>query len=258
MCSYYGGWAPYVPVAKRREQAAKQVAKLKKKGMSISPIVIDGRKITKTFWGKAWCDNLESYSDFANRLPRGRTYVRNGSVVHLDIGEGKINALVSGSSLYDVKVTISAITQEKWEAIVASCAGSIGSLVELLQGKFSKSVMQIISSKEQGLFPSPREIKINCSCPDYATMCKHVSAVLYGIGVRLDSQPELLFVLRQANHFELLARATASSNLDKSNATQEDLDISQLSALFDIDIDESANINISSKPKKLKKLKGVV
>ena len=250
MCGYYGGWAPYVPVAKRRQQATKQVAKMKKNGMTILPVVIDGLKIAKTFWGKAWCDHLESCSDFENRLPRGRTYVRNGSVVHLDIGKGIINALVSGSSLYEVKVTINPIAQQKWKAVVASCAGSIGSMVELLQGKFSKSVMEIISSKEQGLFPSPQEIKVNCSCPDYATMCKHVSAVLYGIGARLDSQPELLFVLRQADYFDLLASATDSSNLDQSNA--EDMDTTQLSALFGIDIDESANTDSTKKPEKLK------
>jgi uncharacterized Zn finger protein len=147
-------------------------------------------------------------------------------------------------------VTISPITQQKWKAVVASCAGSIGSMVELLQGKFSKSVMEIISSKEQGLFPSPQEIKVNCSCPDYATMCKHVSAVLYGIGARLDSQPELLFVLRQADHFDLLASATDSSNLDQ-NAT-EDMDTSQLSALFGIDIDESTNTDSTERPATLK------
>src|SRR5687768_8714328 len=126
MCSYYGGWAPYVSVSKRREQAAKQVAKMQKRGINITPIVIDGRTITKTFWGKAWCNNLESYSDFENRLPRGRTYVCNGSVIHLDIGKGEIIALVSGSSLYEVKVTISPITQEKWRTVVKSCSGSIG------------------------------------------------------------------------------------------------------------------------------------
>lgn len=246
MSGYYDGWPPYVPVAKRREQAAKQVAKMKKKGMNVFPIVIEGRLIAKTFWGKAWCDNLESYSDFENRLPRGRTYVRNGSVVHLDIDKGVINALVSGSSLYEVKITINVIAQEKWKAVVTNCAGSIGSMVELLQGKFSKSVMQVISHKDQGLFPSPREIKVKCNCPDYATMCKHASAVLYGIGARLDSQPELLFVLRQANHFELLDSATVSANLDKSVKAQEGLDASELSAIFGIDIEGTESIKVTA------------
>ncbi|MGV8948907.1 MAG: SWIM zinc finger family protein [Candidatus Paracaedibacter sp.] len=252
MSSYYDGWPPYVPVAKRREQAAKQVAKMKKKGMNILPIVIESRTIAKTFWGKSWCDNLKAYSDFENRLPRGRTYVRNGSVVHLDIGKGEINALVSGSSMYDVNITINGIAKEKWKKVVTNCAGSIGSLVELLQGKFSKSVMEIISHKDQGLFPSPLEMKVKCNCFDDAKMCKHIAAVLYGIGARLDSQPELLFTLRQADHFELLNSATVSSNLDKSGGAQEEIDTSELSAIFGIDIDESANIKVAKKPQKLK------
>lgn len=247
MSSYYHGWAPYVPVAKRREQAAKQVAKMKKKGMNVSPIVIEGRSIAKTFWGKAWCDNLESYSDFANRLPRGRTYVRNGSVVHLDIGKGVINALVSGSSVYEVKITIHAIAKEKWKTVVANCAGSIESMVELLQGKFSKSVMQVISHKNQGLFPSPREIKVKCSCPDYATLCKHASAALYGIGARLDSQPELLFALRQADHFELFNSAALPSSLDQSSNVQEGLDASELSDIFGIDIEGPEPVRATNK-----------
>jgi uncharacterized Zn finger protein len=252
MSSYYDGWPPYVPVAKRKEQAAKQVAKMKKKGMNVLPIVIEGRSIATTFWGKAWCDNLKAYSDFENRLPRGRTYVRNGSVVHLDIGKGEINALVSGSSMYDVNIIINAISKEKWKKVVTNCAGSIGSLVELLQGKFSKSVMEIISHKDQGLFPSSREMKVNCNCFDDAKMCKHIAAVLYGIGARLDSQPELLFTLRQADHFELINSATVSSNLGKSGGVQEEIDTSELSTIFGIDIDESANVKATKKPQKPK------
>lgn len=252
MSGYYEGWPPYVPVAKRREQAAKQVARMKKKGMHVLPIVIQDRAIAKTFWGKAWCDNLKVYSDFENRLPRGRTYVRNGSVVHLEVGKGKISALVSGSSMYEVNITISSMAKEKWKSVVTNCAGSIGSLVELLQGKFSKSVMEIISHKEKGLFPSPREMKAKCNCFDDAKMCKHIAAVLYGVGARLDSQPELLFTLRQADHFELLNSATVTSKIDKSENAQKEMDISELSAIFGIDIDESATVKTTKKPQQRK------
>src|ERR1700704_5566360 len=105
----YYDWKPYVPVAARRAQAAQEAAKLAKKGRQTSPVVIDGRKIAKTFWGEAWCDNLERYSDFANRLPRGRTYVRNGSVVDLRIAPGKVAALVSGSTVYEVRVSVASV-----------------------------------------------------------------------------------------------------------------------------------------------------
>src|SRR5947207_8239192 len=148
----YDEFPPYVPVAERKRKAAREVEKLKKKGEIIQPVVITGRTIANTFWGKAWCTNLESYSDFENRLPRGRTYVRNGSVINLNVGAGEINAMVSGSSIYKVKITISPILSNKWNALVNECAGKIDSLIELLQGKFSKSIMQIITHPEKGLF----------------------------------------------------------------------------------------------------------
>ena len=185
------GWRPYVSVAERRRKAAREMQKLRKKGHPVSPVVIEGRTIARTFWGKAWCDNLERYSDFANRLPRGRTYVRNGSVVDLQIAPGEVNALVSGSELYKVAVKVSAVPKARWTSICADCAGAIDSLVELLQGRFSKGVMERICQQKTGLFPAPAEIEFSCSCPDWASMCKHVAAVLYGIGARLDEQPEL-------------------------------------------------------------------
>jgi len=204
---YYYDWNPYVPVAARRAQAARALARLAKKGRQTSPVVIDGRAIAKTFWGKAWCDNLERYSDFANRLPRGRTYVRNGSVVDLQIAPGTVTALVSGSHLYQVEVNVAAVPRPRWNAVCRDCSGAIDSLVELLQGRFSRGVMARLCQEKTGLFPSPREIAFACSCPDWASMCKHIAAVLYGIGARLDEKPDLLFALRKVAHQDLITRA---------------------------------------------------
>ena len=132
----YYGFAPYVPVATRRLQVARRLAQLRKKGHETSPVVVDGRKIARTVWGAAWCDNLERYGDFANRLPRGRTYVRNGSVVDLQIAAGAVTALVSGSDLYNVKVDIIPVPAAHWKAICRDCSGAIDSVVELLQGSY--------------------------------------------------------------------------------------------------------------------------
>src|SRR4051794_1110427 len=176
---------PYVPVAQRRRQAEQKLKKLKKKGQSVAPVTIEGRTIAKSFWGKSWCDNLERYGDYANRLPRGRTYVRNGSVVDLQIDAGAITARVSGSALYKVTVKIATVPKARWNILVSDCAGEIDSLVELLQGRLSQGVMQRMCKQGSGLFPAPKEIKFNCSCPDWADMCKHVAAVLYGVGARL-------------------------------------------------------------------------
>jgi uncharacterized Zn finger protein len=181
--------------------------KRKKQGHAVSPVILEGRTIVKTFWGKAWCENLERYSDFANRLPRGRTYVRNGSVIDLQIAPGSIQALVSGSSIYKVAVKVTPVTKARWKSICADCAGAINSLIELLQGRFSKGVMERICRQNTGLFPSPKEIRLSCSCPDWADMCKHVAAVLYGIGARFDEHPELLFRLHEVNEEELIAKA---------------------------------------------------
>ncbi len=203
----FWNWRSYVSVGERRRQAAREVEARRKKGQAVSPVLIDGRTIVKTFWGKAWCENLERYSDFANRLPRGRTYVRNGSVVDLQIAAGEIHALVSGSSLYEVQVKVEAVSKARWRSICKDCAGGIDSLVELLQGRLSKAVMERICRQGVGLFPAPKEIAMLCSCPDWATMCKHVAAVLYGIGARFDKHPELLFRLREVDEKDLIASA---------------------------------------------------
>jgi uncharacterized Zn finger protein len=235
----YYQWAPYVPVAERRRQAAAEMAKLTKKGHAISPVRIEGRAIATTVWGKAWCTNLEAYSDYANRLPRGRTYVRNGSVVDLQIAPGRIEARVSGSSIYRITVTVTALPKPRWNALVTDCAGGIDSLVELLQGRFSKGVMERLCRQSDGLFPTPKEIKLDCSCPDGAYMCKHLAAVLYGIGARLDQQPELLFILRQVAATDLLAKAGAGLAANATPpASERTLAADDVSALFGLEMDQ--------------------
>lgn len=237
----YFGWAPYVPVAERRKKAEKVAAKMKKKGGELNPVVCGRGSIAKTFWGKAWCENLERYSDYANRLPRGRTYVRNGSVIDLKIAEGAIQAQVMGSSLYQVEVKVLAVSAPQWRAISADCAGSIETLVELLQGKLSKAVMERISTPKTGLFPAPKEISFKCSCPDWASMCKHVAAVLYGIGARLDEQPDLLFNLRRVDVKDLVAQAEAVLPQNKKvPAPTKILDDSLLADVFGIEMVEAA------------------
>jgi uncharacterized Zn finger protein len=230
-------WRPYVPVAERRREAQREMARRKKRGHVASPVAIAGRTIARTFWGRAWCDNLERYSDFSNRLPRGRTYVRNGSVLDLQVAPGAVKALVSGSEIYQVAVKVSALPKPRWASICRDCAGAIDSLVELLQGRFSKGVMERICRQQTGLFPAPAEIEFSCSCPDWASMCKHVAAVLYGIGARLDEQPELLFTLRTVNEKDLIAKAGSTLPLSKTSpAAGKVLAADGLSELFGLDM----------------------
>ena len=234
----YFQWKPYVSVAERRRKAERAAAQHQKKtGQTLSPVTAARGAIAKTFWGKAWCGNLERYSDYSNRLPRGRTYVRNGSVIDLRIAAGEVSAQVMGSDLYQIKVNIAAVPKSQWNVLSGDCAGSIDSLVELLQGRLSNGVMERICRPQTGLFPSPKEIKFNCSCPDWAAMCKHVAAVLYGVGARLDQQPELLFTLRKINAKDLVARAGAGLPLaQKAPAAGKILDQSKLAEVFGIEM----------------------
>ncbi len=246
----YSRYPRYVPVAERRTKIEKKIKNLKKKGDELHPVTITTRSITQTFWGKSWCKNLEGYSDFDSRLPRGRSYVRNGAVIDLKVYDhGEIKALVQGSRLYKVSISIKPCDDGKWQKLVAACGQKIDSLIELLQGVFSKAVMEIITDKESGLFPKPAEITFLCSCPDWASMCKHVAAALYGFGERLDETPQELFKVRQVNHLELMSSATALTAVAKT----EDFKTDELSALFDIEIEQEEKTDKKKSVKAVKK-----
>ena len=244
----------YVPVAVKKDLALKHAAAVaKREGREQSPVTLAGRKIATTFWGLAWCDNLVQYSDFSNRLPRGATYVRNGSVVDLVIKPGCIEAIVAGSDAYSVKITISELPAETWRTIKQDCTTSIDSLLDLLAGKFSDGVMQRLTRRKGGLFPAPKEIWMQCSCPDGSYCCKHLAAVMYGVGSRLDKQPELLFTLRKVDPQELVSQAVSAGNLESELAGESStLGDQDLGALFGIELDLTAPTSKSptrAKPK---------
>jgi len=232
----YGGWPPYVPVAERRALAEQLVAKLRKQGKAIEPVVITKRAIAGTFWGKAWCDNLERYSDFAYRLDRGRSYVRNGAVLDLQITPLEVKGLVLGSETYTVAIKVAAPPEPHWNAICRDCAGGIDSLVELLQGRLSTAAMTRICREGDGLFPKPSEITFSCSCPDYASMCKHVAALLYGVGARLDEKPDLLFRLRAVDEHDLLSHLNTDSLVSTGASADRILESDDMAALFGLEM----------------------
>ena len=261
MSRYYSHFAPYVSVAQRRINAQKELQKLQKKGRLIEPLgeLSHRTKIATSFWGHAWCKHLESFSDYENRLPRGRTYVRNGSVLHLAITPGRIEALVQGSSLYEQTITISPLPAATWKTLQSRSQGKIGSLIELLQGKVSDEIMTVVTHRDDGLFPKPKEIKLSCSCPDYAGLCKHLAAVLYGVGARLDSRPELLFKLRGVDHNDLISAvdpAIALGSPAKTSGRRRTLDSTALGDVFGIELEtEPAPVVSEAKPKAAPKSK---
>lgn len=171
--------------------------KAKKKGTVLEPVIIEGKDIVNSWWGKAWCENLERYADYQSRLPRGKRYVKSGTVVDLKIEKGKVSAKVQGTrkTPYKVEIRISPLKEEKTQALIQQCTKKIENLEQLVNGTFPEELKELFIS-EQGLFPTPREISFSCSCPDWALLCKHVAAVLYGIGNRFDQNPLLFFELR--------------------------------------------------------------
>jgi uncharacterized Zn finger protein len=242
----YDSWAPRKSAAQRRAEAARAVQDAVRRGRAKSPVVLDGRRIAQTFWGTAWCDNLERYRDFAYRLERGRSYVRSGSVIDLRIEAGKIVAEVLGSALYQVEIKIDAIERAAWRAVQRDCAGGIGSRLELLSGRLSEPVMARLCAERTGLFPTPSAIRFTCSCPDYAVMCKHVAAVMYGIGARLDRAPELLFTLRCVSLDELLT--SAITELPPAPKKGRVLASDGLASLFGLELAESAARGTAATP----------
>jgi hypothetical protein len=238
--AFWDAYPPYVSAAEKRARAAAAIERLTKKagkkGRRPEPIAIEGRKIASTFWGKAWCDNLESYADFAHRLERGRGYLRSGAVVDLQIGAGKVAAQVSGSELYQVEIAISRLPAPRWKALAARCGSAVSGLVSLLRGHLPDEVMRAVTDRKTGLFPEPRQIDMSCSCPDAAEMCKHVAASLYGVGSRLDARPELLFQLRGVDPKDLVHDAAdqLASALDGPSPALAGGD--DLGALFGIDL----------------------
>ncbi len=233
-------YRPYVSVADRRSKAQAAARRLAKKGRVLAPVNLTGKGIATTFWGKAWCDNLAAYSDFANRLPRGRTYLRNGAIIDLQITTGKVEALVQGSDLYRIVITFKRLTAKRWQAFKKHTAGKVINLLDLLQGRLSQDILAAITARDSGLFPAPKEISLGCSCPDWATMCKHVAAVLYGVGARLDQAPDLFFILRGVDMQELRLAATASAvRAPRAGAsvTAKAIDDADLSEIFGVEIE---------------------
>ncbi len=255
MSGWYG--KEYVPVSVKKERAAKNIAKLRKKNPNIAPIVLEGRKLARTWWGIAWNENLERYADYANRIERGRSYVRHGAVLDLQIEPGMVKALVQGSRVtpYKVEISIKPLKGSAWEKVVATCSGSISSLEELVSGKFPKDLADLFTKEGDGLFPTPREIGLGCSCPDWASMCKHVAAALYGVGARLDEDPTLFFKLRQIDINDLISDTliqTSDAMLEKSQTVSaRSLGADDLSSLFNIDLADAVDeVEAEPAPKK--------
>ena len=252
----YWRFPRYISVAEKRAKAARKLKQLRKKNPAIQPIVLEGRAIAKTWWGKSWNLNLERYADYSNRIGRGRSYVRHGAVLDLQISAGQVKSLVQGSRTkpYTVTIKIKGITKGIWQNMKAACAGKLDSLPELLSGKFPKTLEEVFTAQGRGLFPSPPEISFDCSCPDWAYMCKHVAATLYGIGTRLDDNAGLFFKLRKVKIDDLIQQTLKDQTyklLDKAaKMGTGKIAESELSGMFGIDMEETMDLDLPETTKK--------
>lgn len=243
MAGWGWGYPEYVPVAEKKRRAIQKLAELQKKNSAIRPVIIQGTALVRSWWGKAWNTNLERYADYHNRIGRGKSYVRHGAVLDLQIEKGSIAALVQGSRAkpYKISVHVKTLQPRVWQEIKAACGGRLESLQDLAAGVLPRGLGDIFLSKDTGLFPSPKEISFKCSCPDWASMCKHIAATLYGIGARLDDDPMLFFTLRDVDVQELV-RHTVTEQTDKllkkaGKKSGRVLEHANLSELFGIDFD---------------------
>lgn len=238
--AWYSDWDRFPrtkTVAERRRDAGRAVAQLEKKGRALQPVTLEGRRtIAATFWGQAWCEHLETYSDYSNRLPRGRSYVRNGSVIDLRVEPGVVHALVSGSRVYTVKIDVTPLGKARWKELVAECSGQIDSVIALLQGQLPDAALARLCDRSTGLFPSSKQLAMTCSCPDWAGLCKHLAAVLYGVGARLDREPELLFVLRGVDKLDLVGAAAGGALLERPTG-EDALTADALGDIFGIELE---------------------
>lgn len=241
----FRGFPKYVHQAVKKERAERKLAQLKTK-QNVRPVIIEGGVLARTWWGKAWNRNLESYADYTNRIGRGRSYVRCGAVLDLQVNAGEIKALVQGSRAkpYSITITIKKLNKNTWKLVASACAGKLESLEELLSGKFPRALEELFMQRSTGLFPSPREIEFDCSCPDWASMCKHVAAALYGIGARLDEDPTLFFTLRGVDTADLIEQTVSSKAEDllkkASKKSSRVIEGADLSAVFGLDLAEEA------------------
>ena len=224
-----------------RRRADASIKQAVKKGQNPEPVIPERLRgdICTSWWGKAWCENLERYADFASRIERGKRYVRSGTVVDLKIVKGKVTARVQGSrkTPYKVEIRISPLSEEKCQSIIEKCGRKISNLERLIDGEFPEELKDLFIG-EDGLFPTPREISFTCSCPDWALMCKHVAAAMYGIGVRFDENPFFFFHLRGIDvdrFIDVALESRVESMLENADCpSQRIIEDADLTSLFGI------------------------
>ena len=161
---------------------------------------------TKSWWAKRWLAAMEQVMD-RGRLQRGRSYARKGQVLSLEEGKGQVKAKVQGSQRTPYKVTIelTPLSEKDWAKVLAALAERPYFVAQLLAGEMPQEIQEAFQAAKLDLFPGRRELSQDCSCPDWADVCKHLAAVHYILAERFDEDPFLLFRLRGKTQDAVLA-----------------------------------------------------
>lgn len=226
MCGYEE--QPRLKAADLERLAQQHREQLAAAGVELHPVVSRSRKLATSFWGSAWMRRLSVCEAGGLCLAPGRTLLRHGCVLDVRVTPGRAEALVSADELYEVELRLSPPEEEQVEHLATLCAGKIDTLLSLLEGRVDEALLQQLCDPENGLLPDARDWHISCSCPDWAEPCPHAAAVMYALGVLLDSQPELLFTLRSIDPAVLIRRPQQATAC---------FDAASLSATFGIDLD---------------------
>lgn len=229
MCSYAGEDAAPLRAADLTRLAVERSAQLTAEGTELHPVGASSRKLAEHFWGSAWMRHLALCEAGGLCLSPGRTLLRHGCVLDLEIAPCSIRALVSAQELYEVALTLEPLDEEKRLALRTACAGNVGSLVALLEGQANDDLLHTLCDPENGLLPAPEDWHMSCTCPDWAEPCPHAAAAIYAAGVLIDRDPSLLFVLRALDPSALIAPPAVD--------TDAFLDPADLGQTFGIDIE---------------------
>jgi uncharacterized Zn finger protein len=159
--------------------------------------------IGSAWWSRRFIDILERICD-KGRLSRGRAYARRGQVLSIDLSAGEVTAAVQGSrpDPYEVVIRIEAYGEARWTAIEESIAAQAVYRARLLAGEMPTEIEELFAAMGVDLFP--RDLDMECSCPDWGFPCKHLSAVLYLLAESFDDDPFLVLAWRGRTREQLL------------------------------------------------------
>ncbi|MEB3276270.1 MAG: SWIM zinc finger family protein [Cyanobacteriota bacterium] len=158
------------------------------------------------WWVEQWMELINGYR-FKKRLERAWEYARSGNVLSIRFEGRRVHARVQGSDSdpYKVKLWLDVLSDDDWGYVLEALSQKARWSAQLLAGVMPQDIERAFAASGKRLFPFKlQEVRSECSCPDKANPCKHVSAVFYLMGDRFSEDPFVLFQLRGRTRSQLL------------------------------------------------------